>query len=317
MRAASPSRAEPEAASSAVTRPPSSSSDQVPDSAFGLLMALPALLVTLALLAFPLAYSLWASLHEVTLGDAGWQFVGTANYRAIFDDRLFAPALRRTLTFATVVTGGTSCIGLSFALALNRQFPGRNALRALLILPWSLSSVMLALTFGWMFNSTYGPVNGLLYRLGMIDEYQPWFANGRVVLAIMALALIWHLVSFATLLYLGALQTVPEELLRAARIDGAGAWRRLLLVTLPWIRATSLIVIVLSALNGFLLFAPIYVLTGGGPGTDTTLLAWWGYERGFRELELGQSAAIFYVMTVMVSLVAFATVRLVGREQQP
>jgi multiple sugar transport system permease protein len=285
------------------------------EAVFGYAMALPALLVTVALLAYPLAYSFWASLHEIHLGRNEWSWVGLGNYRLLIDGQLFWPIVQRTLAFALSVTILTTALGLAFALVLSDEFAGRNLVRALLILPWSLSQAMLALTVGWMFNSTFGPVNGLLYEFGLINDYIRWFAEGRTALAVIAIALVWHLTPFATLLFLGALQTVPEELLKAARVDGAGPFLRFTLVTIPWIRTTFLIVVVLASLNAFLSFAPIMVLTGGGPGHDTYLLSWWGYKRGFRDLQLGESAAIFYVLTAIVLLVAVVTVSALGRQR--
>ena len=108
---------------------------------------------------------------------------------------------------------------------------------------------------------------------------------------------------------------MPEELERAARVDGAGPVRRFLLVKLPWIRETVLIVVIVAALNGFLAFSPIYILTGGGPGTETYLLSWWGYETGFVELDLGRSAAIFYVLFLLVGVLASVTVLALGRRR--
>jgi ABC-type sugar transport system permease subunit len=118
------------------------------------------------------------------------------------------------------------------------------------------------------------------------------------------------------LLFLGALQTVPEELERAARVDGAGPIRRFLLVKLPWIRETVLIVVIIASLNGFLTFSPIYILTGGGPGTETYLLSWWGYKVGFVDLDLGRSAAIFYVLTMLIAILAVTTVAALGRRRE-
>jgi ABC-type sugar transport system permease subunit len=288
---------------------------EVPEAVFGYAMALPALLLTIALLAYPLGYSFWASLHDIHLGRNEWTWVGLGNYRSLINGDLFWPIVQRTLVFALSITVLTTVMGLGFALVLADNFTGRNLVRGLLILPWSLSQAMIALTVGWIFNSTFGPLNGLLYEFGVIDEYVRWFAEGKNALAIIALALVWHLTPFATLLFLGALQTVPEELLKAARVDGAGPVRRFALVTVPWIRTTFLIVVVLASLNAFLSFAPIMVLTGGGPGYDTYLLSWWGYKQGFRDLELGESAAIFYVLTAIVLAIAVITVRALGRER--
>ena len=288
---------------------------EIPESLFGLSLASPAIVVTLALLAYPLVYSLWVSLHKVTLGNDNWKWVGLDNYTSILRDPLFLPSLGRTLTFALIVTVLTTIVGLAVALILTENFRGRAIFRTLLILPWALSQTMLALTFGWIFNSTFGPLNGLLFDLGLINEYIAWFASGQSVLNIIAMGLVWSLVPFAALLFLGALQTVPEELERAARVDGAGPIRRFLLIKVPWIRETLLIVVIISALNGFLTFSPIYILTGGGPGTETYLLSWWGYRTGFLDLDLGRSAAIFYVMTMLIAVLALATVAGLGRRR--
>jgi ABC-type sugar transport system permease subunit len=278
-------------------------------------MVAPALLVTLALLIYPLLYSLWVSLHQVTLGSNKWTFVGLNNYLAIMRDPLFLPSMGRTLTVTAIVTVLTVLIGLGAALLLSENFRGRGIFRAILILPWALSQTMLALTIGWIFNSTFGPLNGLLYDLGIINQYIAWFASGQTVLYIIAVGLVWSLVPFAGLLFMGALQTVPEELERAARVDGAGPVRRFFLVKLPWIRETVLIVVIVAALNGFLAFSPIYILTGGGPGTDTYLLSWWGYQVGFVDLDLGKSAAIFYVLFLLVGALASVTVLALGRRR--
>jgi ABC-type sugar transport system permease subunit len=304
------------ATTSAAISSPRRRRGELPEAFFGFGMALPALLLTLALLAYPLIYSLWASLHKITLGSNAWKFIGLDNYGSIFRDPLFWPSTQRTLGFALTVTALTTVLGLGLALLLTTSFRGRSAFRALLILPWSLSQTMLALTFGWIFNSTFGPLNGLFFDLGIIHSYIAWFASGGTVLNIIAIALVWSLTPFATLLFLGALQTVPEELERAARVDGAGPIRRFVLVKLPWIRETVLIVVIIAALNGFLTFSPIYILTGGGPGTDTYLMSWWGYQVGFSDLDLGRSAAIFYVMTIMVAVLAVVTLIALGRRRE-
>jgi multiple sugar transport system permease protein len=285
-----------------------------PAAGFAYLLVTPAVLVTLALLAYPLIYSFWVSLHEVELGARGpWPWVGLDNYRSIIEDALFWPTLVRTLLYTVAVVLGTTVLAMLFALVLSEDFRGRGVLRAMLILPWSLSQITLALTFGWIFNSTFGPLNGLMLDLGVIDEYIAWFASGTRALAIIALALIWGLVPFAALLFLGALQTVPEDLHRAARVDGAGPVRRFFAVTLPWVSGTVVVVVVIAALNAFLAFALIYVLTGGGPGTDTTVLAWWGYKTAFRDLDLGEGAAIFYVMTLLILAMSLVTVAALRR----
>ena len=151
---------------SASVRPRRRRRIELPESIFGFGLAAPSLLVTLALLAYPLAYSLWVSLNRVTLGSDKWKFVGLDNYAAIIRDPLFWPSLQRTLGFALTVTIFTTLVGLAVALLLAETFRGRGIVRSILILPWALSQTMLALTFGWIFNSTFGPLNGLLFEIG-------------------------------------------------------------------------------------------------------------------------------------------------------
>lgn len=286
------------------------------DASFGYALALPALLLTLALLAYPLAYSLWISLHDVTLGArTPWEWVGLQNYADALSSPLFWPALGRTFYMTAVAVIGSVGLGLVFATALTRDFRGRGFLRGILILPWSLSQVTLALLFGWIFNSTFGPLNGALAQVGVIDEYVAWFADARLALTVMSLALVWSLVPFASLLFLGALQTVPEELVRAAKVDGAGPLRTFFSVTLPWIKDTFVVVALLAMVNAFLAFALIYVLTGGGPGNATTVLSWWGYEAAFNERSLGEGAAIFYLMTMTMAALTVAALLLVRRRR--
>lgn len=283
------------------------------DARFGLAMATPSLIVTLVLLAYPLCYSFWVSLHEQTLGSkAPPKFVGLDNYTAVLQDQLFAPSLIRTSLFSIAVVIGTLLLGMAFALAMNQDFRGRSIIRGILILPWSLSQITLALTFGWIFNSTFGPLNGALKQAGLIDEYVRWFESGKVALIVMAVAFVWSLVPFATLLLLAALQTVPEDLHKAASLDGAGPVRRYFFITMPWIRDTIVVVGILAMINAFLAFALIYILTGGGPGTETSLLSWWGYTTAFRDLELGKGAAIFYLMTLAMLVLTGATALLLG-----
>ncbi len=273
---------------------------RITDGLFASGLALPAILLTIVVLGYPLVYSFWISLHDVSLGGGDWTWVGLDNYRRAIESPLFWPATLRTVWFAALVTVLTTVLAFVFALALTRDFPGRGILRGLMILPWALSQIMLALTFGWIYNSTYGPLNGALFDLGIIDSYVTWFRTGTDVLVLMALALVWSLVPFAALLYLGALQTVPDTLHRAARVDGANWFQRMRLITLPWTRGTTLVVVVLSAVSGFISFGPIYLLTGGGPGTETTVLSWLGYTSAFRDFDVGLGAAIFYLMTLMV-----------------
>jgi multiple sugar transport system permease protein len=272
-------------------------------SAIGFLS--PALLALAATLAYPLGYAFWLSLNETNLAGRDWHFVGLENYSHALHDPLFLASLGRTVYFGSLVLVGTVGLGLAFALILNADFPGRSVVRALMIVPWSMSSVLVALTFGWIFNPNFGYLDGLLLELG-VGHPVDWFSSGWRILSFMALATVWTAAPFAALLYLGALQNVPVDLMNAAKVDGAGPVDRFRHVTLPWIRTTTFVVAAIATLSGFSVFALVLVLTGGGPGYDTTVLPWWGYTVSFYDFNWGEGAAIFFIIGILTLLLTIA-----------
>ncbi len=272
------------------------------------LLALPVLTVA-AVFLYPVLYSFWLSLHRVDLYRQTSVFVGLSNYVEALSDPVLAIVVRNTAHFAGFTIVGTVVFGLVVALLLNEPFVGRGLARTILMLPWSLSQVVLALLFGWIYNGSFGALNGLLYSLGLIDSYIGWLSTGARAMNLLVVAFLWHVVPLSALLFLSALQTVPEDLYKAAKVDGANVWRRFWYVTLPWLRPTIAVVLVLSTLNGLLAFTLIYVLTAGGPGQATTVMAYWGYDVGFQSLNLGTGAAIFYLLTLIASVFALIYAR--------
>ena len=289
----------------------------VSDTSFAYRMLAPALLVVGGVLLFPLAYSLWTSLNKVSTADLSMQFAGLDNYRRMFANPLFVTSLLNTLYFAVLTIVGTVGLGLLIALVLNERFVGRRALRTVVIIPWAISQVLVGIVWSWMFNGSFGVVNAGLQGAGVIDSYHGWLSDPSVSMLVVAIAYIWSSVPFAVLMYLTALQRIPAELYKAARIDGADALRSFRYVTMPALRYTTLVVLVVASLEGLLAFSLIYVMTGGGPGTTTSVLAWLGYQTTFVSLDLGVGAAIFYFLVVVLMVVTGAYIRLLrapGRE---
>jgi multiple sugar transport system permease protein len=280
--------------------------------AYGLLG--PALAVLAGVLAYPLGYAFWLSLNEVDANLRPVKFVWLSNYADAIHDPALLPSLERTAFFAALVLVGTVVIGFAFGLLLTVDFRGRSVVRGLMVVPWAVSATVVALTFGWIFNSQLGTLNGLLKQLHLIDHPVVWFdTSGWQTLAIMAVATVWATAPFAGLLYLGALQTVPEELQRAARVDGAGALRRFYAVTLPWVRRTTFLVCVLAIINGFTAFVLVLIMTGGGPGEATNVLPWWAYTVSFTNFDWGKGSAIFFLIALSVFLVSGVLYLLLGR----
>jgi multiple sugar transport system permease protein len=276
-------------------------------------MVAPAVLVVAGVLLFPLAFSLWTSLNDVSTVNLSMKFVGLRNYSDAVHTPFFVNSLTNTLFFATITIIGTTILGLAFALVLNERFIGRGLLRALIILPWALSQVVVGIIWSWIYNGTFGVLNAMLQGVGLIHDYQGWLSNPSLALTFVAVAFVWSSVPFAVVMYLGTLQTISADLYKAARVDGAHTVQRFRYITLPALRYTTLVILLVASLDGLLAFSLIYIMTGGGPGVATTVLAWLGYETTFANLNLGMGAAIFYMLVVFMIGVAFWYVRVLHR----
>jgi ABC-type sugar transport system permease subunit len=285
------------------------------NATLGLLMVAPTLVVVFAVLLFPLLNSLWVSLRHVDIYSHSSTFVGLGNYVTAFQDPLFGLALKNTLYFATLSVLGITGVGLLMALALNERSRLQGMGRAALIIPWSLSQVVAGITWGWIYNGTFGALNGALVQLGITNEYQSWFTGGLSSFNFIALAFIWSVSPYAGLLFLAGLQAIPDDMYQAAKVDGANIWNRFWDITLPWLRSSLLVVLVIATLDGFLAFTLIYVLTSGGPGNATTVLAWWGYQTTFTYTDLGKGAAILYLLSAILMALSAVYIRYLHRGQ--
>ena len=200
------------------------------------LLTLPTLIVVFVIFGIPLVYSLALSLHRINMLTQQWVFVGLQNYLDILPNPDFLAALGRTAYFAVVTVIGGLILGFAMALVLNQNFPGRNFLRSVVLVPWAMAPVAVGVLWSWMLNGEYGTFNAVLFDLGLIDSPIHWLADGRLAFNMVALAHVWNQAPLASLLILAGLQSIPENLHRAARIDGAGAVRRFFSITLPWLR---------------------------------------------------------------------------------
>lgn len=271
--------------------------------AYGLLG--PGLVILMGVLAFPLGYAFWMSLSDVNSKAQPTRFVWFANYVRAIQDPQFAGSLERTLYFAGLVLVGTVVLGFAMGMLLTIDFPGRSFVRGLLVVPWALSATVVALLCGWIFNQQLGTLDGLLKQLHLISSPIAWFdLSGWRSLTVMALAVVWSTAPFAAMLYLGALQTVPDELIRAARVDGAGTIRRFFEVTVPWVRRTTFLVSIIGVIAGFTMFILVFILTSGGPGYATNVLPYFAYTTAFTDLNWGVGAALFFLIAISVFVIS-------------
>lgn len=264
----------------------------------------PMLLVMLLLTAWPLLRTIWLSFTDAALIGSGETpaWIGLENYLYALSDPDFRASIWRALYFTLVSVTVEGIIGVLVALLLNQKFIGRNVLRVLVILPWALPTIVNAMMWRLNFNPDYGSINALLSQLGIIDGYRSWLGSPEAALNAVMFADIWKNYPLVTLLVLAALQSIPEDLFEAARLDGASAWRRFRAITFPAIVAPLGVALVLRTIDAFKIFDIIYVMTRGGPVDSTKTLSFFVYQESFSYLRAGSGAAYAILMTLMCAL---------------
>lgn len=268
------------------------------------LLLAPMLLMMFLLTAWPLARTLWLSFTDAGLIGDGTapNWVGSDNYLYALTDPDFRAALWRTLYFTVVSVVIEGFIGVLVALLLNQQFWGRSALRVLVILPWALPTIVNATMWRLNFNPDYGSINALLSQFGLIDSYRSWLGNPNSAINAVMFADIWKNYPLITLLVLAALQTIPDDLFEAARLDGASAFRRFRKITLPAIAAPLAVALILRTIDAFKIFDIIYVMTRGGPLDSTKTVSFFVYQESFSYLRAGSGAAYAILMTLICAV---------------
>jgi multiple sugar transport system permease protein len=274
----------------------------------------PALVVLLALVAYPIGYSFWVSLHRQNLRrPRATRFLGLDNYVALWRDPQFLGSLRTTALFVLLVVSMTVVLALVLALVLNETFLGRGVLRSLALLPWAMPGVVNGLMWRTIFDARTGALNGLLTQLGVIDDYQAWLSSPTGAFLLTAFAQVWNTLPFAVILLLAGLSTIPSDLYDAARVDRAGVFARFREVTLPWLMHPLLIVLILETMNSFRAFDTIYVLTGGGPGDATDVIAVLNVRTALTYTDVGLGSAIAWVITLITLAVSVLYIGLLYR----
>ena len=282
----------------------------------GYFLVLPSLIVIFGIIIWPIFYSIYISLHQLYLVHPGkFPFVGLENYLKILQSRVFWAAVGRTFYFTGASVGVAIIIGLGIALVLNQDFKGRAFMRGLIILPWALSSVVNGMMWKWIYDGSYGALNGLLLQLGWIDSYKVWLANPRAAMNFVIVAEIWKETPVGVLFILASLQTIPSSLYQAAKVDGAGAWRRFRYITLPLLKHIILLLIVIKSVWAVRdSFDIVYMITRGGPAESTQVVTFYAYLTTFKFLRFGYGAALSYLITLIILVFAVVYMRLVYTE---
>lgn len=275
------------------------------------LLLLPALLIVGGVVGYPFLRTLYVSFFDVHLlgGVRGW--VGPANYLQAFRSSSFSAAIGHTLHFAAGSVVLEVILGVAVALFLNQSFRGRRVLRALLVLPLALPTIVNAIMWRWIYNPEYGALNAFLTQTSIIPEYRSWLGDPGTAMNMIVLADVWKNFPIVTLLVLAALQTVPADLHEAARMDGANTWQRFIAITLPGIRPALLVALVLRTVEALKVFDIVYVMTRGGPASSTKTLSFLVYEEAFSFLQIGTAAAYAFITVVLIMIFVGLYIRLI------
>ncbi len=273
----------------------------------------PAVILIVAVVLWPVIEMARTSILRISSSGATIGNRGTGNYRDLFDEPDLVNVLLRTVVWVVGVVLATVVVSLALGQLLNVRFPGRRVVRWAVVVPWAASVLMTALTWKWMLNNYYGVVNKILQGLGVIDRPVNWLAHPVQALIWMMWVAVFVSLPFTSFVILAGLQTVPEEIYEAARVDGAGVVRTYFRITLPLLRPSLLVAAIINVINVFNSFPIIYAMTGGGPGSKTDTSTTFMYKLAFiGSGDVGESAAMAVVNFGLILILVLLYLRAVG-----
>ena len=282
-----------------------------------LAFASPSLVLIALVILFPLAFSFYLSLQNFDLSvGPDYQYVGLRNYaEALLRDRRFMGSLWNTAVIIAPSLVLELLLGLGIALLLNRAVRGRPLVTALLAIPAMVSPVMAAMAWRMLFGVKYGAINNLGRQLGVLDVYFDWFATPLLSVVTIVLVEVWHNTAFMMLVLLTGLQSIPQELYDAAKADGATPWQSFWSITLPLLKFTMAVGVMIRLIDLTKLFGLIFVLTFGGPGGATETVAFNTYLVGFNDFRMSYASALSYVIIAGVLILTAVLMRLTRQRE--
>jgi multiple sugar transport system permease protein len=261
----------------------------------GALFLLPAAAILLVFLTYPLGLGVWLGFTDTQIGRPGI-FIGLENYEYLWSDSVFWLSVFNTVLYTVVASVLKFALGLWLALILNERLPFKAFLRAIVLLPWVVPTVLSAIAFWWIYDAQFSILSWSLMKLGLIDTPINFLGDPTLARASVIAANVWRGIPFVAITLLAGLQTIPPSLYEAAMLDGTNSWQRLRYVTLPMLTPIIAVVMTFSVLFTFTDFQLIYVLTRGGPVNATHLMATLSFQRAIPGGHLGEGAAIAIAM---------------------
>lgn len=280
-----------------------SSSINKNENLVGYLFILPILIYFIVFLIFPIVFSLilafcqWDFMQGIKLSSL--QFVGTQNFAEIIRDEWFTGSMKNTLVFAIFTVPIGIAIGLVLAVLINKYVYFQNFFKISLFLPYISSAVAAAVVWSVVLHPSFGPVNEFLKSIG-VENPPKWFADLKWALPSVIVFSIWQSMGYTVLVYMAGLKGVPAELYEAAEIDGAGEIKKFFVITLPMVSPTTFFLFIMAMIGSFKVFDVVSALTEGGPGTSTTVVAFYIYREAFKYYEMGKASAAAWVMFIII-----------------
>jgi multiple sugar transport system permease protein len=283
----------------------------------GALFVAPAILYVLLLVGVPFLMAVYYSVSAYTIYDPSWTFVGLSNFEQIIEN----PSFRETLYNTFIFTFGSQFLGLILgkfgALVLLRPFPGRKFVRALVILPWAVPVALATVAWQWMFDSLYSVINWTLIALGFITREQApnWLGNQDLAMLSVIVVNAWRFFPFAIVIFLAGITAVPQDVLDAATVDGAGFWRRNYQIIVPMILPIVAIGLIFGIVFTFTDLSIVFLMTMGGPVGATSVLGFAGFQTGIVSGDVSHGAAISLFMLPVLLLVVIFMLRFIRRRE--
>jgi ABC-type sugar transport system permease subunit len=278
------------------------------------LFILPVMSVLAVVTVFPIIYSLYTSFFDLKLTRPHRvPFVWLDNYVKVLSDDLFWDSVVRTVSFTLMSVVAILILALFIALLLNETFRGRRFISAMILIPWAIPTVANGLLWKWIYDSGYGALNGLLLQLGLIDKYAIWLGDPDKTIPLIANAFVWKEVPLAAILILVTMKSIPDDLYRASRVDGANLLQRFVHITLPSLKPGFMLVMIYETMMAIRHFDLFFLLTEGGPAEASHVLSWQIYVETFRNLSFGTGSAMSYILAIVTFALAYAIIKLLGR----
>lgn len=275
----------------------------------GIFFVLPAVLFTLTFFIIPLAMTIWMSLHDWPLLGSP-SFAGLENYVSLVQDDQFWSSLWFTTKYTLLVTPMIFVLAFALALLVNVPLHGIGLYRTAYFLPVVIGLGTSSLLWVWLLNDRVGIINGILMDLGWIQAPIIWLGSLNTALFSITVSIVWKTVGFSMILLLAGMQAIPDELYQAAMVDGAGYWSRLRHITMPLLKTTFALALVISVIGSYLAFDQFYIMTRGGPQNQTITVVYWIFANSFTYFKLGYGAALSLVLLVILAMLSVVQLRI-------